>query len=260
MKAGFVQRVLSAMDIKERILRRGTPVVINSFNQFTYLKGMVERLVAAGFRNVYVLDQASSYPPLLAWLSQVHDSYGVLPIFLPSNMGPHHFFRAGLFMELFDGQPFLYSDPDLSWDELAPDFLSTLLSIAHRHQIFKVGPALQIPEVGQEKPMQYINGQASVAEWEMQFWKDEVEPGIFRAPLDTTFHLFVPRYCPPQASMIDGFRVGRPGFVMKHLPWFADDPMPEEEYRFYIQLSKHSTWFRQGEDAGQAGQTEKGQP
>jgi hypothetical protein len=81
--------------IPELVLRRSTPVVVNSFNQLTYLRNMVERLRDEGFRNLYILDQASTHRPLKDWLAGVEERNEALPLFSATNNGPHDFFIAG---------------------------------------------------------------------------------------------------------------------------------------------------------------------
>jgi len=234
-----------SIDIKELVLRRSTPFVVNSFNQLTYVKNMVMKLHAAGFRNIYVIDQASSYPPLLAWLAQASEEGIVFPLYSPANNGPHYFFLSRLY-EIFGGAPFLYSDPDLSWDVMANDFLTRMFEIAHRYSFYKVGPALTIPGPAEMKPGMITTADRgipmTVAEFEHRYWQNEIEPGVYQAPIDTTAHLFLPQYYPANAPLVTGLRVAGPGYSMLHLPWFINDPMPAEEYQFYLQQTRHTTW------------------
>lgn len=231
--------------LNEMILRRSTPVIINSFNQLTYLKNIITKLCAEGFRNIYVLDQASSYPPLQEWLAGVQERGQALPLFSSINKGPHDFFLSKTY-DMFGGAPFIYSDPDLSWNQLAPEFLTRLFELAHRHHIFKVGPALKIPDKNQIKPnlkcIQDGSVGMGIAEYEARYWITEVEPRVYNSPIDTTMHLFLPQYYKHGAPLITGLRVSGEGYDMLHQPWFINDPMPNDEYDFYLKLTKHTTW------------------
>jgi hypothetical protein len=234
-----------AITINELVLRRSTPFVINSYNQLTYVRNMVTKLRDAGFRNIYIIDQASTYPPLRAWLAQASEEGLAFPLYSPSNNGPHHFFLSRLY-EIFGGAPFLYSDPDLSWDVLAHDFLTRLFSIAHRYGIYKVGPALTLPTPDELKPGMITTADRgipmTVTEFEQRYWQHEIEPGVYNAPIDTTMHLFLPQYYKAGAPLVTGVRVGGKGYGMTHLPWFVHDPMPADEYQFYLQQTRHTTW------------------
>jgi hypothetical protein len=233
------------IDIKELILRRSTPFVINSYNQLTYVKNLVTKLHEAGFRNIYVMDQASAYPPLLAWLAQASQEGIIFPLYSSTNNGPHHFFLSRLY-DMFGGAPFLYSDPDLSWDVMADDFLTRMFAIAHRYSFYKVGAALTIPDPAEMKPGMITTADRgipmTVAEFEHRYWQNEIEPGVYRAPIDTTMHLFLPQYYKAGAPLITGLRVAGHGYSMLHLPWFINDPMPAEEYEFYLRQTRHTTW------------------
>ena len=231
--------------VVEQVLRRSTPVVINSFNQLTYLKNIVSKLVDAGFRNIYVLDQASSYPPLLSYLSDLAKSGDVLLWALPENKGPRFFFESHAF-EVFGRAPFIYSDPDISWDRLAPNFLTRLFELGHKYRSFKVGPALALPAASEIKQGLTIprKQNKTVLEWETQFWQKEVEPDVYASPLDTTFHLFIPQYYARGASILTGMRVAGEGFSVVHVPWYKTDPMTDEEYEHYLSTEKFSSWKR----------------
>jgi hypothetical protein len=233
------------LPLSEIILRRSTPVVINSFNQLTYVKNMVAKLREARFGNLYILDQASTYPPLRAWLAGVHERGEALPLYSPANKGPHDFFLSQTY-KLFGGGPVIYTDPDLSWTQLAPDFLTRMFAIAHRYRIFKVGPALTIPAPAETKPgLRTVLDRGipmDVAEYESRYWVNEVEPGVYNSPIDTTMHLFIPEYYAEGSPLITGLRVAGEGYSVLHLPWFANDPMPQEEYDFYLRLSRHTSW------------------
>ena len=55
------------MTPREITLRSTIPLVINVFNQHHYLQRMVNQFAENGFRNIVILDNNSSYPPLLAY-------------------------------------------------------------------------------------------------------------------------------------------------------------------------------------------------
>lgn len=239
------------MDLKELILRRSTPIVINCFNQLTYVRNIVGKLREAGFRNLYVLDQASTYPPLRQWLAEAAEQDLILPLYLPENKGPHFFFLRRLY-DFFGGAPFIYTDPDLSWDRLAPDFLTRMFDLCHRYRVFKAGPALTIPGPEDTKPGLFSNHNSatakSVSEYEAPYWENEVEPGVYNAPIDTTMHLFLPQYY-QNTALITGLRVAGEGYSVLHLPWFRNDPMPADEYDYYLQHSSYTTWRADGADS-----------
>lgn len=224
------------MDIREQMLRRSTPVVINSFNQLYYLKNIVSKFLDEGFLNIVIFDNQSSYPPLLDYLREVVSDNRVFVIYYNENKGPRYFFTNGLYRFMFGGGAFLYTDPDLTWDKLSDDFVSRFYDLTVKYGVFKVGSALTIPGSDLVKhglpKIKQDGKEFSVEEFEGRYWKDEVEVGLYNSPIDTTLHLFNPLYY-SGTSIITGLRVAGEGYELKHLPWFEDDPCPLEEIDFY---------------------------
>lgn len=229
------------ISIREQILRRTTPVVINSFNQFFYLRNIVSKFISEGFTNILIFDNTSTYPPLLDYFNHIKNDVRVLPIYYDKNNGPHHFFLKKIYSGIFSGNAFLYTDPDISWERLADDYVSRLLDLTHKYKTFKAGSALTIPTLENLKKnlptVTKENNKLTVTEFESQYWIQELEPGVFNSPIDTTLHLFNPIYY-KDTSIITGLRVAGSGYEVKHLPWFDDDPCPIEEIDFYKNTDK----------------------
>ena len=81
----------------------------------------------------------------------------------------------------------------------------------------------------------------AVLNWEKQFWTREIEPGVYDAPLDTTFAL----YRPSASFTLRALRTGPP-YVASHLPWYQDlDALPEDEQYYMEHASISGTWHRE---------------
>jgi len=234
------------LPIQELLLRRTLPVVINSYNQYTYLHQLVEKLTRDQFKNIVVLDNDSTYPRLLSYYKSLTKSGQVLIIYYGENRGPHFFHLRHLY-RMFGSLPHLYTDPDVSYEELAPDFVSHLLFLSEKYSMFKVGPALEIPSAEDTDPAVFCQNKGrryTVQEWEGQFWEKQIEEGVYYpGHIDTTFHLFNPKHFPNDLALVDGIRVGKPGFVFKHLPWYKQKITTTDEERLYRASARHSTWL-----------------
>lgn len=234
------------MIARELTLRSTLPLVINSFNQLTYLQRMVERFSAERFRNLIIVDNGSSYPPLLDYLEQLNQRGQAIVIYYGENRGPHFFFLRGIHRHLFENTPFLFTDPDIELTEISPYFLCRLVDLAKKYREYKVGPALTLPTPEQAKPdlvfRSAVQGVHSLLDWERQFWAHPVEENVYNAQIDTTLHLYYPEFMPPGGELIAGLRVAGPGFEARHLPWFRDDPIEPEELAFYNGLARFSNW------------------
>lgn len=87
-----------------------------------------------------------------------------------------------------------------------------------------------------------------VIEWESVFWKEEIEPNIFKALIDTTFAVYKPYFIgepiDPDCFCI---RTGYP-YSVRHLPWYMNSAKPTEEELYYLGHIKTLThWSKQNQ-------------
>ena len=59
------------------------PIIINNRNRYTFLKQLIDTLRKDGYSNIIVLDNDSTYPPLLDY----YNSCPAKVIFLKENLG-----------------------------------------------------------------------------------------------------------------------------------------------------------------------------
>jgi hypothetical protein len=225
------------MNVQEIILRKTIPVVINSFNQLYYLKNIIMKLKDNNFGNIIILDNLSTYDPLLNFYQEVTKNNQALVIYYNANRGPRYFHQSGLY-KILGNIPHLYTDPDIDFDKLDEAYLTTLIDVSNKYKIFKVGSALEIPDSSEMKPGLFMkpgdsNSEIPIVEWESQFWKNEFEPSIYNSPIDTTFHLFNPMYYSDNTPYLIGARIAKNNFIVKHLPWYNKNSIPNDEYLFY---------------------------
>jgi hypothetical protein len=213
---------------------RDIPVFIVNRNRLHALRRLVDWLLAAGTRRVVILDNASNYPPLLAWYQAL--PAGVNVLLLPDNHGPYVLWQQGVHRVL--QTPFVLTDSDVVPASFCPgNLIGELLQQLQRFpDAKKVGPALRIDNL----PDHY--GEVdTVRKWESQFWEHPVAPGVFAAPIDTTFALYS-----PQAEFSNepcNLRLGHP-YIVEHTPWYVDEAAPgDEELHYRAHTSTvHSNW------------------
>jgi glycosyltransferase involved in cell wall biosynthesis len=222
------------------------PVVINSFNQPTYLRLMIEQLRNLDVKTIIVVDHASTSPELQDYLDLIRKTVTVIK--LRENLGPHWFFVEGLALSM--PEFFAYTDADLKFNESLPhDFLSQLISVAAGLHATKVGLALDISKSADMISYGINIGGKNYTniEWERQFWTKPVRfknYELYEAPVDTTFAVYqrkefdsmLMRYMRDQVyDCMDTPRSYRIAgeFCATHLPWSRSDPMPREELNHY---------------------------
>lgn len=208
------------------------PIIINNFNQLTYLKKLIESLEKRGYKNIYIIDNASSYPPLLEYYDEC--KYTVFR--LKENIGFKALWSTDIF-DRFKHSYYVYTDPDVvPIDDCPADFIEYFYGILQKFKkTQKVGFSLKIddlPDCFREKE--------KVVNWEQNFWKKEIDVNLYDAPIDTTFALYRP-YAKGSANFVElNIRTGYP-YQARHLPWYTDTANPTEEQKYYIEHCKKIT-------------------
>jgi hypothetical protein len=218
----FLRGIFSVSKIKDY---RQIPIVINNRNHFDYLLRLIEFLEKSGYVNIIILDNDSTYPPLLEYYKNCNHRI----IFLNKNLGHRALNRCNLYDEIKKDY-YVYTDPDvLPIEECPPDFLKYFLDIMKKNYfVQKIGFGLKIDDL----PDYYIKKQ-SVLSFESQYWKKEVMPGIYNAMIDTTFALhrsFVKSSL--LSEYVRHYRTGYP-YLARHLPWYEDSTNYSEGIAFY---------------------------
>lgn len=208
------------------------PIIINNYNRLSYLKKLIDSLTKRGYNNIIILDNKSTYPPLLEY----YESCPYRVIRLDKNIGYRAIWLSGVFEE-FKNSYYVYTDSDMEIESDCPDdFMEYFISILNKYPLSqKVGFGIQIDDL----PNHFINKE-KVINHEMQFWKNEVAPGVYRADIDTTFALYRP-FCKGVASKYhETYRTGKP-YIIKHLPWYVDSNNMTDEEEYYVNTITQST-------------------
>lgn len=219
-----IKRVLFANNIT--IDQNSIPIIINNFNRLDCLKILLNRLEELGLKNIIILDNDSTYPPLLDFYSET--SHRV--VYLRKNLGYMALWKSDFFKEV-ENTYYVYTDPDVVPVEDCPqNFLAHLQGLLKKYPKYeKIGLGLKIDDL----PDFYANKEKVIA-WESGFWKKELEPGVFDAHVDTTLALYRP-FAQGNAEECPAMRTG--GIYMaRHLPWYADTKNPSEEDVYYTNL------------------------
>lgn len=211
------------------------PIVINNRNRFTFLTKLVDWLQQAGYKKIYILDNDSTYPPLLKY----YESTTAKVIFLKQNVGYMALWQTDFFNSIKKGY-YVYTDSDLMpTDDCPKDIVFQLYKVLHKYNVEKCGPALRIDNL----PDYYLHKQR-VLDVETEYWRKRVEKYVFDAPIDTTFALYKP-FAKGNAEQCSAYRVAG-NLIFEHLPWYENSASPNEEEKFYKEnaSSSSSSWYR----------------
>jgi SAM-dependent methyltransferase len=199
------------------------PIILNNRNRLGSLRRMITWLLAVGCTDIQILDNDSTYPPLLAYYEDLPERVTLHR--LGQNIGPWAFWKLALHQHL--SVPYIVSDADLVPADFCPtDLISRLVSVAHRFpDSVKVAPGLRVDSISPH----YAQGDAAL-QWESQFWWKPVTQGIFAAQVDTTFAIYQPGV--DFSIRGENLRLGYP-YLLEHTPWQVDDRALSEEESFY---------------------------
>jgi len=207
------------------------PVVINNYNRLTTTKKLADDLSRLGYTNIHILDNNSTYPPLLEWYEEC--SYTIKR--LDSNQQALSVYNSGYINEFIDKPWIAYTDSDIELNPLTPPgFIDTLIHFTEKYNKTKGGLALKINDLpNNEYAAHYHNWEAA------HFWTNKLEEDVYDACVDTTFCVIKPGLSfDYQAIRVAGYMTAR------HVPWYTDFSNMDEEEKYYLATSTDNSSYK----------------
>ena len=215
------------------------PIFIISYNQYTFVKSMVDQLLNYT-DNIYIIDNKSTYPPLVSYLKSIENKIKVL--YMDQNYG-HKVYQRDEITKL-SGDKYIITDPDLILNKNLPkNFIDILSSLSDKYQIGKIGFALDITK-NINLTMISSDNKQNIINWELQFWKNKIDNSeyeLYNADIDTTFVLINKKYYKPDSYT--SIRIAG-DFTSTHIPWTIgfEEMLLDDELEYYYNNNRSNTW------------------
>lgn len=195
------------------------PIYINCRDRVTPLRELVAWLEKAGHEQIVMLDNDSSYEPLLDYYRETPHEVRLLGV----NHGSRSLWRA----RMVPDEPFVFTDPDIVPMETTPlDLVEHLGELLDRYpQAHKAGPGLYYED------LPWFHGGLG----EMRgMHANPIEPGVHLSGIDTTFA----RYRANAVfEIVDSLRLDMP-YMMRHHSWYIPFPGEDPESRYYLERAR----------------------
>ena len=228
-----IEKVMTIFEDREKIGLSNVPIFIISFNRLSYIKQMISSLERMGKKNIYIVDNNSTYLPLL-------DYYKTLPykiFYMPENMGHMVFWKSSLF-DQFRKDFYIVTDPDVEpLEECPADFVERFFEILKKNPfVKKVGFSLKIDDLPCRNALS-----KRIVSWEKKYYRNYKKSfDAYYAPIDTTFALYVPDSISTH-RFGEAFRTAYP-YQARHLPWYKDPSEVTDEDRYYAEHKTNGWW------------------
>lgn len=218
---------------------RQFPVFLICRDQITWLKPTVEWLEGAGQEEIYLIDNDSTYPPLLEY----YEGSPHTVIQLGENIGNDGPWSKDVLAPHTKGRYFIVSDPDIvPVEDCPPDVFDYFFQCLQRYSsVKKVGFSLKIDDLPDHYEMKEL-----VLQRHKQFWhvskRFKSDRSFFNVGLDTTMALYRPEET--KHHRVNGALRSDKPYEARHLPWYMDSTNPPEDVLYYREhtLPNMSNW------------------
>lgn len=211
---------------------KSTYIFICNYNRLEPTKKLVKSLTDRGYNNIVILDNGSTYQPLLEWyktlnLDQVYfckNNYGPEALDCVRNFEPEF---QDKYNHIVLNEYHVYTDSDVvPVDEIPDTFIDDMIELCKKYQIPKLGLSLKIDDL----PDHFILKDRVVAHESSFFEREYIEDEmcrLYKAPVDTTFAVNSPGL---DCGYSDFAYRAAGKYFAKHMPWyFNSNDLPEDE-------------------------------
>lgn len=242
-KIAQFKQFMSLRVIMQWLNPKKIPFIILNYNQLYFPKKLVEFATKRGFKTIVIIDNSSTYPPLLDYYKTLEQTNVIVEL-LNNNYGHLVLLENDTLYNKYCKGFFIYTDADIVPNPKLPsDFLDVMLKVLlrKRSKITKVGFALNISNLPEHYP-----AKKNVIKWENQFWESKIEDNLYYANIDTTFALYKPnpkKYFSNPKDRLLAIRMAG-DYTCEHMGWHIDyNNLTDEQEYFRKNATGVSSWL-----------------
>ena len=197
------------------------PIYLTNMNRLSTTKKMVESLFALnGNAKINIIDNASTYPPLLEWYKEIEKDVNIIR--QETNLGCWTFFYSG-HSSRCEEEFYVYSDADLELNPNMPYNWQEILMDYHKRWNRKASLVLRLDDVPEGEMKKNIVHHQAVC------WNPTEEENVWHGVTDMTFSFDAKS----AGYRYDSVRIGG-DFACRHIPWYIDFNNISEEEKYYL--------------------------
>ncbi len=204
------------------------PVIINSRNRLSCLKLLVEWVQRDSTAQIIILDNDSTYQPLLDYYKQLDHRV----VYLGNNLGHTALYTWGGHHNL-KSKYFIYTDPDLLPKRDCPkDLIGYLLYLKKKYFTFnKVGAMLETSDIPE-----HYKFKKDVLNYHKHYCHTKLNE-CYISFVDTTFAMYDIDMTAGSTHYIRNCLITDKPYTVRHLPWYSDSNNLSEEETYYIKTA-----------------------
>ena len=219
------------------------PIFINSRDRLGTLQDLILRLLELGQRTVVVLDNGSTYAPLLRYYREI-EKHGIRVVRLP-NLGHRALWDSGVLRTLGVTGAYAYTDSDIALGEGFPkDFMRRLLLCLSKHPyLVKAGLALEYRDIT-------FYDREKIQAIESKLYEIPLAKDAYFADVDTTFAVYrgsIRHYVRGPSARLAG------ALTARHLPWYYDETNRPADETYYMEHAEAYSSMKGFQQLGQEG-------
>lgn len=216
---------------------KNIPIVILNKDRLPPLIDLVNSLQKRNYNNIIIIDNESTYQPLLDWYKQTNVTVFMNDVpetrFDNSTLYTLVQLQHPLFADITKGY-YVYTDSDVvPIDENPENFIENMIEVCAQFNLHKVGLGIKIDDLPQNGSWQT----AKAIEIESKFLENRIPHEkfeLYKAPVDTSFAVYAPNS--PALWGDNSIRMGG-NHMARHYPFYYDvQNLPADELHYITTL------------------------